>query len=130
MEPAAQDSGVETEGDQESNDSSLSSLSNPAPPLLQAPPTNNNNQPQPSTSNASRNEPSFLHPNNLQPPPSVTEDGYLGDCSSDGGNEKNFPMPAHLLKRLVKNGNKSCPCHPEQAFKVHGRDEQGKNSTF
>ena len=36
----------------------------------------------------------------------VTEDGYLGDCSSDGGNEKNFPMPAHLLKRLVKNSNK------------------------
>merc|ERR1719412_1742800 len=45
------------------------------------------------------------------PPPSVTEDGYLGDCSSDGGNEKNFPMPSHLLKRLV-NG-KPCPCHPE-----------------
>merc|ERR1712203_423573 len=37
-----------------------------------------------------------------------------GDCSSDGGNEKNFPMPAHLLKRLVKNSNKACPCHPEQ----------------
>jgi hypothetical protein len=27
------------------------------------------------------------------------EDGYLGDCSSDGGNEKNFPMPPERLTR-------------------------------
>ena len=43
-------------------------------------------------SSATTPEPAFVHPNNLQPPLSVTEDGYLGDCSSDGGNEKNFPM--------------------------------------
>ena len=123
-----QDSGVETEGDQESNDSSLSSVSlgNPQPPVQAQPvATNsniNNNFPMPSVSSASVSsaasarttpEPSFAHPNILQPPPSVTEDGYLGDCSSDGGNEKNFPMPAHLLKRLATN--KSCPCHPEKA---------------
>ena len=30
----------------------------------------------------------------------MTEDGYLGDCSSDGGNEKNFPMPNYKVKRL------------------------------
>ena len=118
-----QDSGVETEGDQESNDSSLSSVSLGIPqPPVQAQPvaTNsniNNNFPMPSVSSASASrttpEPSFAHPSSLQPPPSVTEDGYLGDCSSDGGNEKNFPMPAHLLKRLATN--KSCPCHPEKA---------------
>ena len=119
-----QDSGVETEGDQESNDSSLSSVSlgNPQPPVQAQPvATNsniNNNFPMPSVSSASVSsrttpEPSFAHPNILQPPPSVTEDGYLGDCSSDGGNEKNFPMPAHLLKRLATN--KDCPCHPEKA---------------
>lgn len=132
--PNGQDSGVETEGDQESNDSSLSSVSlgnNPNPPV-QSPPiaatssmssSNSNNEfpaipTSPQVSNRTTPEPvaNFAHPgaNNLQPPASVTEDGYLGDCSSDGGNEKNFPMPAHLLKRLVKNGTKSCPCHPEQ----------------
>jgi len=125
------DSGVETEGDQESNDSSLSSVSIGGPlPQAQAQPVMSNSginenfqvplAASGSSSNAavpttSRNTPeplkSFLHPNSLQPPPSVTEDGYLGDCSSDGGNEKNFPMPSHLLKRLV-NG-KTCPCHPE-----------------
>jgi len=130
-----QDSGVETEGsgiepDQESNDSSLSSVSfsNPTPPV-QAPPVlastssrSLNINPSAAGANAmslpnssgTTPEPAFVHPNNLQPPLSVTEDGYLGDCSSDGGNEKNFPMPAHLLKRLVKNSNKACPCHPEQ----------------
>jgi len=128
MDVPAQDSGVETEGDQESNDSSLSSVSlgNPNPPV-QVPPAvastssrslNVNpsagamsSQPRSSTTTP---EPAFVHPNNLQPPLSVAEDGYLGDCSSDGGNEKNFPMPAHLLKRLVKNSSKACPCHPEQ----------------
>ena len=48
------------------------------------------------------------------PPLSVTEDGYLGDCSSDGGNEKNFPMPIDTLKRLT---SKNCSCHPpEEVF--------------
>jgi hypothetical protein len=48
------------------------------------------------------------------PPLSVTEDGYLGDCSSDGGNEKNFPMPIDTLKRLA---SKNCSCHPpEEVF--------------
>lgn len=41
----------------------------------------------------------------LMPPPSVTEDGYLGDCSSDGGNEKNFPMPPEKLKKLLFQRN-------------------------
>jgi len=132
------DSGVETE-DQESNDSSLSnvSLGGPIqPPTLQVqqqPIVVNDSFQVPSLSSSASASiiavagssssmmsssritpeplPSFLHPNGLQPPPSVTEDGYLGDCSSDGGNEKNFPMPSHLLKRLV-NG-KSCHCHPE-----------------
>jgi len=128
MDVPAQDSGVETEGDQESNDSSLSSVSlgNPPPPV-QAPPAvastssrslnvnpNAGAMPLQPRSSATTPEPAFVHPNNLQPPLSVAEDGYLGDCSSDGGNEKNFPMPAHLLKRLVKNSTKACPCHPEQ----------------
>ena len=43
------------------------------------------------------------------PPAAVTEDGYLGDCSSDGGNEKNFPIPPDRLKRF--SGGK-CTCHP------------------
>ena len=48
------------------------------------------------------------------PPLSVTEDGYLGDCSSDGGNEKNFPMPIDTLRRLA---SKNCSCHPpEEVF--------------
>jgi len=123
---AQQDSGVETEGDQESNDSSLSSVSlgNPQAPVQAQPtfsmPASPTSAPtaaaSSSSSRATPEVPAFARPfaNNFQPPPSVTEDGYLGDCSSDGGNEKNFPMPAHLLKRLVKNGNKSCPCHPEQ----------------
>ena len=46
------------------------------------------------------------------PPPSVTEDGYLGDCSSDGGNEKNFPIPDHRLKRFLGSSHKNCKCHP------------------
>ena len=46
------------------------------------------------------------------PPPSVTEDGYLGDCSSDGGNEKNFPIPDHRLKRFLGGSHKNCKCHP------------------
>lgn len=118
--PAQQDSGVETEGDQESNDSSLSSVSlgNPQPPVQAQPTFSMPSSPASvPTSSMATPEPAFARPssnNNFQPPPSVTEDGYLGDCSSDGGNEKNFPMPAYLLKRLVKNGSKSCPCHPEQ----------------
>eukprot|EP00096_Caligus_rogercresseyi_P000565 TRINITY_DN11020_c0_g1_i1.p1 TRINITY_DN11020_c0_g1~~TRINITY_DN11020_c0_g1_i1.p1 ORF type:complete len:290 (+),score=111.70 TRINITY_DN11020_c0_g1_i1:511-1380(+) len=35
-------------------------------------------------------------PDEPLPAPS-NEDGYLGDCSSDGGNEKNFPMPSEVL---------------------------------
>ena len=154
----AQDSGVETECDIESNDSTLSSVSvgitnnNPLQPVddlggasgsnngasssspmdpqpststgLTA--TNNSSEfsipsnpvpssassslsvtPEPSTSNAisTTNNCLLLPPsignNSFVPPPSVTEDGYLGDCSSDGGNEKNFPMPAEKLKRLL-----------------------------
>lgn len=121
---SAQDSGVETECDQESNDSSLSSVSvggagpglpaaagvagvppplpvvdeamvepmagpSHSPILPSLPPTPEPNLPVSSSSSS------------LMPPPSVTEDGYLGDCSSDGGNEKNFPMPPEKLKRLL-----------------------------
>lgn len=37
------------------------------------------------------------------PPPLVIEDGYLGDMSdmSDGGTEKNFPMPPDKFKKLL-----------------------------
>ena len=94
--PGGQDSGVETEGDQESNDSSLSSVSLGAPgPPIQAPPlaTNspmiaagvpgspnhavpgppmpNSGVPGPQMSNP---EPNFAHP--LQPPPSVTDEQF------------------------------------------------------
>ena len=83
--PAGGDSGVETEGEaEESNDSSMSNLSvsdnsNMAapslPPLPPAPASTSQPMSPPRTHN--------LH----------QEDGYLGDCSSDGGNEKNFPLP-------------------------------------
>ncbi len=47
----------------------------------------------------------------LQPPfsasTSAAEDGYLGDCSSDGGNEKNFPVPPEKLERLMLGKCKS-----------------------
>ena len=73
------DSGVETECEVESNDSFMSNLSvtdseansNMAAPALPRVPG------------------LPCHP---QPSPQQ-EDGYLGDCSSDGGNEKNFPLP-------------------------------------
>ena len=72
----AGDSGVETECEVESNDSfmsnfSVSENSNMAAPAL---------------------------PPSVPQHPQVREhqedtDGYLADCSSDGGNEKNFPLP-------------------------------------
>ena len=37
---------------------------------------------------------------------------YLGDCSSDGGNEKNFPIPDHRLKRFLGGAHMNCKCHP------------------
>ena len=61
--------------------------------------------PEPSTSGG------ILQNNTGQPPSSVTEDGYLGDCSSDGGNEKNFPMPPDTLRRLATT---ACSCHPPE----------------
>ena len=36
----------------------------------------------------------------------------MGDCSSDGGNEKNFPIPDHRLKRLFGGAHMNCKCHP------------------
>jgi len=82
------DSGVETECEVESNDScvsvvsglSMSDNSNMAAPSLPLPgPASPPQAPAPvaSSSAASHHQ----------------EDGYLGDCSSDGGNEKNFPLP-------------------------------------
>ena len=82
------DSGVETECEVESNDSFMSNLSvtesdnnsNMAAPAL------------PRVSNITTAPPPGLLPSHPQPSPQQ-EDGYLGDCSSDGGNEKNFPLP-------------------------------------
>ena len=87
--------------------------------------TSSNNFPAPQTRNLSTDGPapssglyaipstSSISANILQgPPPSVTEDGYLGDCSSDGGNEKNFPIPDHRLKRFLGGSHKNCKCHP------------------
>lgn len=81
------DSGVETECEVESNDScvsvvsglSMSDNSNMAAPSLPLPgPASPPQAPAPvASSSASHHQ----------------EDGYLGDCSSDGGNEKNFPLP-------------------------------------
>ena len=51
-------------------------------------------------------------PGGAAPPASVTEDGYLGDCLSDGGNEKNFPIPLDRLKKFSSAGSQKCPCHP------------------
>ena len=70
------DSGVETECEVESNDSFMSNLSVTEPE---------------SDNNSNMAAPALPPP---QPGPSPhQEDGYLGDCSSDGGNEKNFPLP-------------------------------------
>ena len=81
------DSGVETECEVESNDSyvsvvsglSMSDNSNMAAPSLPLPGPASPPQAQApvASSSASHHQ----------------EDGYLGDCSSDGGNEKNFPLP-------------------------------------
>ena len=91
MEVAGGDSGVETECDQESNDSSMSSLSLGG--AVQEPPY----LPPPGPTPPCRRESSSAAP---------AEDGYLGDCSSDGGNEKNFPLPPDW-------GH--CACHPSRA---------------
>ena len=69
------DSGVETECELESNDS-CSDNSNMAAPSLPGPAS------PPCAPVASGSSSHCLQ-----------EDGYLGDCSSDGGNEKNFPLP-------------------------------------
>jgi len=89
--PGGGDSGVETECEVESNDSSMSNLSvsdnsNMAAPIARSLPV------------AVAPLPPVSAP--LSPPMASSssshqhqEDGYLGDCSSDGGNEKNFPLP-------------------------------------
>ena len=48
------------------------------------------------------------------PAAAASEDGYLGDCSSDGGNEKNFPIPpdykylqSNVLKTSSRDGGES-----------------------
>ena len=48
------------------------------------------------------------------PAVAASEDGYLGDCSSDGGNEKNFPIPpdykylqSNVLKTSSRDGGES-----------------------
>ena len=73
----------------------------PEPPPLSSP---SPSAALPSTSSASGGASSaisFQPPSSIVPPPSVTEDGYLGDCSSDGGNEMNFPISTEKLKRLL-----------------------------
>jgi len=57
-------------------------------------------EPTPGSSNAAGHGSHVnIHPHGQHHPPA--EDGYLGDCSSDGGNEKNFPMPPDKLERLL-----------------------------
>jgi len=108
MEMPGVDSGVETECDMESNDSSMSNISvgvaappdvapslhSPPLPPLPPPPL----------------ESSLL---SLPPPPPAGEDGYLGDCSSDGGNEKNFPLPPDW-----KQKPNSCPSLPPSPLQL------------
>ena len=86
------DSGVETECEAESNDSFMSALSV----------SDNSNMAAPAL------------PPSLPPHPPHQEDGYLGDCSSDGGNEKNFPIPpdykylqSNVLKTSSRDGGES-----------------------
>lgn len=161
MEGGAQDSGVETEFDLESNDSSMSSLSvggaaalsasgacsdqagSPSPrPAPLSPgsahtpgpsgkadhtPLDSDHAPQadhthmdsdhtPLESDGSalspgrRQEPDSSDTGSMPLPPlPAAEDGYLGDCSSDGGNEKNFPMPPDRINKPM-----SCSCHPSR----------------
>jgi len=67
--------------------------------------------PGPSSSLSSNQHHQPLMVNGLLQPPhlggAATEDGYLGDCSSDGGNEKNFPMPPEKLERLLCSAHRS-----------------------
>ena len=81
------DSGVETECEVESNDSFVSTLS-----VTES--DTNSNMAAPALPRLSSNTPAAAPalPSHPQASPQQ-EDGYLGDCSSDGGNEKNFPLP-------------------------------------
>ena len=102
------DSGVETECEVESNDSCVSVLSasdnsNMAAPSLPGP-ASPPQAPVASGSAASHHQ----------------EDGYLGDCSSDGGNEKNFPLPPDwsssrlsLPPSPIQSDTPSSPNHDE-----------------
>jgi len=113
MEVAGGDSGVETECDLESNDSSMSSISvggatDAAPSLLlspRLPPL----PPPGQGEGSSQSSPPDVQTVRLPPLPPATEDGYLGDCSSDGGNEKNFPLPPDWNHKP-----NSCACHPSR----------------
>ena len=108
MEMPGVDSGVETECDMESNDSSMSNISVgvAAPPdvapSLHSPPLPPLPPPPLESSLPS-----------LPPPPPAGEDGYLGDCSSDGGNEKNFPLPPDW-----KQKPHSCPSLPPSPLQL------------
>lgn len=111
--PAGADSGVETEGEAESNDSSMSNLSVSDNSNMAAPapaPSNGYNAPLPPVPAAA--SPPSIH--NLH-----QEDGYLGDCSSDGGNEKNFPLPSSYVSRIsqppspIQSDSASSPGHEE-----------------
>jgi len=109
MEVPGVDSGVETECDMESNDSSMSNISvgvanADAGPSLHSPPLPP--LPPPPLDRGENALPS------LPPPPPAGEDGYLGDCSSDGGNEKNFPLPPDWKQK--PNSCTSLPHSPPQ----------------
>ena len=116
------DSGVETECDMESNDSSVSSISVgvavdggpslPSPHLPPLPPPPERGE----SSFPSSPPPQDIQAVSLPPPPPVAEDGYLGDCSSDGGNEKNFPLPPDWHH---KPSRASLPPSPLQADTPH-----------
>jgi len=119
MEVAGGDSGVETECDLESNDSSMSSLSvggaTDAAPSVLTPCLPPLPIPEPGES-SSQSPPPDIQQDSLPSLPLATEDGYLGDCSSDGGNEKNFPLPPdwnHKPSRM------SLPPSPLQADTPH-----------
>lgn len=115
------DSGVETEFDMESNDSSMSSVggavgeaggAGPSPPQ-HAPP------------------PPFVAAEPVSPPsplphlPPPAEDGYLGDCSSDGEGRKNFPLPPDWQHHPSRHslppspGAPNCPTSPSSSSSHH-----------
>jgi len=66
------------------------------------------------------------------PAAAASEDGYLGDCSSDGGNEKNFPIPpdykylqSNVLKTSSRDGGESGRVGGDGVVEPEESDEGG-----